>query len=97
MTKQELAREIRDKTGVELAVVVRVIESMMSVVGNQLESGESVVLRGFGSFHVRHRAEKVARDMSRGRTMVIPAHNLPVFRPSKALVDKVREAGKKQK
>ncbi len=91
MTKQELARVIRDRTGVELVVVTRVIESMMDVVGDQLEEGDSVVLRGFGSFCVRRRAEKLARDMSRGRTMVIPAHNVPVFRPSQSLLDKVRE------
>ena len=53
-------------------------------------NGEEVFLRGFGSFIVRHRAEKTARDITKNTAMVISAHNIPAFKPAKSFVEKVR-------
>ena len=57
-----------------------------------MASGENVYLRGFGTFHIKHRAEKVARNISKNTTIVIPAHNVPAFKPAKEFVDKVKES-----
>ena len=46
-------------------------------------NGENVYLRGFGSFTLKHRAEKVARNITRNTTMVVPSHDIPHFKPSK--------------
>lgn len=97
MTKQELIRAVRERTGVETAVVSRVVESFMGVVSETLESGEPVILRGFGSFQVKQRAQKVARDMSKGQPIVIPAHSVPVFKPSRTLVDRIKNSSQLSK
>ena len=52
---------------------------------------QSVYLRGFGSFIVKKRAEKKARNISKNTTIVIPEHYIPSFRPSKKFVNKVKE------
>ncbi|HOT59971.1 MAG TPA: HU family DNA-binding protein [Spirochaetales bacterium] len=47
-------------------------------------------LRGFGSFIIKHRAEKTARNISKNTTMIVPAHNIPAFKPAKEFMEKVK-------
>lgn len=61
----------------------------MSVVKDSLAHGENVYLRGFGSFIVKERAEKTARNISRNTTIVIPAHKVPAFKPAKCFMEEV--------
>ncbi len=56
----------------------------MEQVRNSLTNGESVYLRGFGTFYRKHRAEKKARNISKNTTVVVPAHDVPAFKPSKS-------------
>ena len=93
MTKAELINEIAKKTGVERISVLKTVEAFMESVSNALVRNESVYLRGFGSFVVRTRAEKVARNISKDLPIVIPAHNVPSFKPSKMLAGKVKNGG----
>ena len=86
MTKAELCKSISDKTGCDAQTVLAVMESLMVEVKESLEKGENVYLRGFGSFIVKQRAEKTARNISKNTTIIIPAHNIPAFKPSKELV-----------
>jgi len=60
-------------------------------VKNSLAAGENVYLRGFGSFIVKTRAEKTGRNISKNTTIVIPAHNIPAFKPAKTFVEKVKK------
>ena len=80
MTKAEIASEIAKTTGIDKAAVVSVIEQFMTVVKDSLAHGENVYLRGFGSFIVKTRAEKTARNISKNTTLIIPAHNIPAFK-----------------
>lgn len=89
MTKAEIASEIAKATGIDKTAVVTVIEQFMTVVKDSLTHGENVYLRGFGSFIVKLRAEKTARNISKNTTIVIPAHNIPAFKPSKVLLEEV--------
>lgn len=84
MTKQEIVSIAASQTGVEKATVLAVVESFMEQVRNSLANGENVYLRGFGTFHLKHRAEKKARNISKNTTIVIPAHDVPAFKPSKS-------------
>ena len=86
MTKAELCKRISDKTGCDAQTVLAIVESLMVEVKESLEKGENVFLRGFGSFIVKQRAEKTARNISKNTTIIIPAHNIPAFKPSKELV-----------
>ena len=90
MTKAEMVREIADKTGIEKQVVMQIVEGMMESIRNSMINGEEVFLRGFGSFIIKRRALKTARNISKNTTIVIPAHNIPAFKPSKSFRLKVK-------
>jgi len=84
MTKADVVSEIAKNTGIDKATVLKTIESFMDVVKDSLAKNENVYLRGFGSFIVKHRAEKTARNISKNTTIIIPAHDIPGFKPSKS-------------
>ena len=90
MTKAELVAEVATKTGVEKLAVQQTIEATMKVIKTSLQNNQNVYLRGFGSFIVKQRAEKTARNISKNTTIIIPAHNIPSFKPSKTFVTKVK-------
>lgn len=94
MTKAEIVAEIAQKTGIEKASAQVVVEKFMEVVKTSMINGENVYLRGFGSFIIKTRAEKKARNISKKTTIVIPAHNIPAFKPSKSFSWEVKEKTK---
>ena len=83
MTKAEIVNEISLKTGAGRKEVLQIVEGFMESVKASLASGENVYLRGFSSFILKHRAEKVARNITKNTTMIVPAHDVPHFKPSK--------------
>ena len=85
-----MVREIADKTGIEKQVVMQIVEGMMESIRNSMINGEEVFLRGFGSFIIKRRAQKTARNISKNTTIVIPAPNIPAFKPSKSFRLKVK-------
>ena len=89
MTKAEIAQEIAKTTGLDKASVVEVIDQFMNVVKGSLASGENVYLRGFGSFIIKQRAEKTARNISKKTSLIIPAHNIPAFKPADCFKEEV--------
>ena len=91
MTKAEIVSDIADKTGLEKVEIQAVVEAFMNEVKGSLAKGENVYLRGFGSFIVKKRAEKTGRNISKNTTIVIPAHNIPAFKPAKTFVEKVKK------
>ncbi len=82
MTKADIVSEIAKTTGIDKTSVLSVVEQFMTVVKESLAHGENVYLRGFGSFIVKTRAEKTARNISKNTTLIIPAHNIPAFKPA---------------
>ena len=90
MTKAEVIAEIVSKTGIDKADVSASLEAFFTVVKNNLSKGENVYVRGFGSFIVKHRKEKIGRIISQNKSVVIPAHNVPSFKPAKVFVEKVK-------
>ena len=83
MTKEEIVTEIAKKTGIEKKDVLNTIEAFMEAVKESLTKEENVYLRGFGSFIVKKRAQKTARNISKNTTLIIPEHNIPAFKPAK--------------
>jgi len=94
MTKAEIVTEISNKTGIEKVAVQATVEALMDAIKGSLADGENVYLRGFGSFVIKHRAEKTGRNISKNTTIVIPAHNIPAFKPAKTFVNEVKEKTK---
>ena len=90
MTKADIVNEISKNTGIEKVTVQKAVESFMESVSASLAEGSNVYLRGFGSFIVKKRAEKTARNISRNTTIIIPEHNLPSFKPAKTFINRVK-------
>ena len=83
MTKIEIVREIASKTGLPTKDVLVIVESMMETIKISMINGEEVFLRSFGSFIIKRRADKTARNISKNTTIIIPEHNIPAFKPAK--------------
>lgn len=96
MTKAELVALITHQTGVEKTAAETVVEAFMRNIKETMIAGEDVFLRGFGSFIVKKRAEKVARNITKNTTIVIPAHSIPAFKPAKVFLNAVKEGNKKE-
>ena len=91
MTKQDIVNKIADKTGLDKAVVLTTVEAFMASVKESLiEEKENVYLRGFGSFILKKRAQKTARNITQNTTMIIAEHNIPAFKPAKIFFDGVK-------
>ncbi len=90
MTKADIVTKIADRTGMEKPDVLVVVENFMHEVKTNMESGENVYLRGFGSFVLKKRAEKTGRNISKNTSLIIPAHYIPAFKPAKVFADKVK-------
>ena len=90
MTKADIVNEISRKTGLEKSAVLAIVEKLMEVVKDSMAGGNNVYLRGFGSFIIKTRKEKTARNISRNTTIKIPEHKIPAFKPSKVFMDVVK-------
>lgn len=90
MRKAELVNEIAQKTGVPKVDVLVALEQFFKEVKSSLSDGENVYIRGFGSFVVKKRKEKIGRNIQKNTAITIPAHYIPHFRPSKDLSEKVK-------
>jgi DNA-binding protein HU-beta len=91
MTKADIVNEIAKNTGIDKVTVLKTVESFMEEVKGSLAKNENVYLRGFGSFVVKKRAAKTARNISKNTTIIIPAHNIPSFKPAKTFVSVVKK------
>ncbi len=90
MTKAEIVNKIAETTGVDKKAVAITVEAFMEEIRESLAGRkESVFLRGFGSFIVKHRAQKTARNISKNTTLIIDAHDLPAFKPAKSFIERM--------
>ncbi len=91
MTKADIVNEIMKKTGADKQAVLNTLEAFMDTVKESLSREENVYLRGFGSFIVKKRAQKTARNISKNTTIIIPEHNIPAFKPAKTFTLSVKK------
>ena len=90
MTKADIVNEISKSTGIDKATVLETVEKFMEAVKDSLANGENVYLRGFGSFIIKTRSQKTARNISKSTTIIIPEHNIPAFKPAKVFMELVK-------
>ena len=90
MTKADIINQIPETTGVAKKDVSATVEAFMECIKGSLMEKENVYLRGFGSFIIKHRAEKTARNISKNTTITIAAHDFPSFKPAKSFVEKMK-------
>jgi len=94
LTKADVISEIADKTGIDKGDVTASIEAFFSVVKGSMAEGNNIYVRGFGSFVNKKRAKKIARNISKNTAIVIDAHYVPSFKPSKVFVEKIKSSNK---
>lgn len=90
MTKADIVNEISRSTNLDKAAVLQTVEKFMEVVKDSLVNGNNVYLRGFGSFIIKTRKEKTARNISKNTSIIIPEHKIPAFKPSKVFLEEVK-------
>ncbi len=94
MTKAEVITEIVNKTGIEKPLVSESLETFFKVIRSSMTEGKNLYFRGFGSFIVKKRAKKIARNISKNTAIEIPEHFIPSFKPAKSFSDKVKKNAK---
>ena len=90
MTKQDLVNDISRKTGTGKIAVSKTIEALMETIKASMINNQNIYLRGFGSFIVKKRTKKTARNIAKKTTIIIPEHFVPAFKPAKEFMDKIR-------
>jgi DNA-binding protein HU-beta len=90
MTKLEIVNEIAVRTGLEKAAIADTIDNFFVVVKNSMVSGNNIYLRGFGTFELKVRKTKIARNIKRNTSLVVPEHYVARFKPSKEFANQVK-------
>lgn len=83
MTKQELVNTVAEQTGLPSHQVKEVIEHSLDAIRDEVIGGEAVTIRGFGTFQTKQRKAKPARNIGTGEKILVPAHKVVSFKPSK--------------
>lgn len=91
MTKAEIINRIAKETGIDRTTVRVIVEAFIDDLKDTMSQGENIYLRGFGTFKVKKKAQKVARNISKNTAIVIPEHYAPAFKPSKSFIKAVAE------
>lgn len=88
MNKTELIKAVAAEAGITKIAAAKAVDATFSAIANSLSAGEPVKIPGFGNFEIRHRAERNGRNPHTKEEIVVPACNVPAFKPSKTLKDK---------
>jgi len=85
LTKAEIVEEINERLGLTKKDIARVIDMFFEIVKKGLKNDEHIELRGFGTFEVKTREEREARNPKTGESVTVPKRKVPYFRPGKEL------------
>ncbi|MBL7827730.1 MAG: integration host factor subunit beta [Saprospiraceae bacterium] len=91
MRKADLVNAISEKTGIAKVDVLVALEELFKEIKSTMTGGENVYIRGFGSFVIKRRAKKVGRNIKKGKSIEIPEHFIPSFKPAKVFVEDVKK------
>jgi len=92
--KLELINKVSKVTGIDRQDVDETVEATIHTIKKALINGDSVFIRGFGSFINKKRARKIARNISTNTALILEAHYVPSFKPSKKFVKSVKDNNK---
>jgi nucleoid DNA-binding protein len=82
MTKADLVEKVAEKTGLTRTDVMVVVENFLEQIKKTLEEGHNIEIRGFGTFKVKVRKARKARNPRTGEEVPVPNRKVPVFKPS---------------
>ncbi|MEE3136129.1 MAG: HU family DNA-binding protein [Candidatus Neomarinimicrobiota bacterium] len=83
MTKQDIVDTVAEATGLTKVETEAVMNGVMATIIDSLGRNERVELRGFGTFGVKHRMPKKARNPGTGEVIYLPERHVPTFKPAK--------------
>ncbi len=93
MNKTEMAKKLAQRGNLTQADAADVVDNLFNpvsgIIANELDGGGRVAIGGFGSFEVRRREARTARNPRTGETISVPARNYPAFKPATGLKDRV--------
>lgn len=92
MTKAQIVEEIVQKTGLTKKDVADAVDQFLRAISGALADGKHLEIRGFGTFKVKRRKSRMARNPRTGEPVPVPERNVPVFKVSKELKDLVAAA-----
>jgi DNA-binding protein HU-beta len=92
MTKADIVNEVVAKTSLDKNDVQNTLEVFLKLIKNNMIEGKNIYFRGFGSFILKKRAKKIARNISKNTAMVIDEHFIPKFKPAKTFMEKVKKS-----
>jgi len=92
MTKQKIVDQVSESTGLTKVETAAVMNGVMETIIRSLLENQKVELRGFGTFGVKHRMPKKARNPSTGEVVFLPERFVPTFKPSKIMRGRVNSA-----
>ena len=92
MTKSEIVNEIAVRTGLEKNAIADTLDNLFVVVKNSMIGGNNIYLRGFGTFELKKRKAKVARNIKRNTSLIVPEHFVARFKPAKEFATSVKES-----
>jgi len=92
--KAEIIAKVSSQTGVDRSDVQEVVEATLITIKESLKNGESIYIRGFGTFSNKKRAKKIARNISTNTAIILDAHYIPSFKPSKIFNESVKANNK---
>lgn len=90
MRKADIIKAITQHTGIDNQVAQTIVDEFMLTIMETLKSGENVYLRGFGTFKIAKQAERISRDINKGISIIVPAYNVPKFKPGAEFLDSVK-------
>tara|TARA_B100001250_G_C19248133_1_gene549480 strand:- start:62 stop:361 length:300 start_codon:yes stop_codon:yes gene_type:complete len=96
MTKQEIVDHVSGATGLSKIETETVMNGVMSTIIDALANNNRVELRGFGTFGIKHRMPKKARNPGTGEPVFLPERFVPIFKPSKLMRSRVNELTNKK-
>ena len=91
MTKQEIVDVVSNATGLTKVETEAIMNGIMSTIIDSLANNKRVELRGFGTFGIKHRMPKIARNPGTGDPIYLPERYVPTFKPSKLMRSRVNE------
>ena len=85
MTKAQIVEEVSERLRLTKKDIAEVIDLFFEIIKEGLREGEHIELRGFGTFEVKTREEREARNPKTGESVTVPKRRVPYFRPGKEL------------
>jgi integration host factor subunit alpha len=89
LTKNDITVRIREQLGFPRNQSIEITEGLLELIKSSLESGDDVLVSGFGKFCVKEKAERKGRNPASGEDKILPARRVVTFKCSGNLRNKV--------